>query len=165
MASKKAAPKTEVTTPSHEASEAPKHRMINLIVLHCSDSDNIKHDNIETIRHWHTQRGFLGPDGINGTEDDIGYHFVITKNGMVHVGRPIDKQGAHVHNHNEHSVGICLTGKTRSMFTPEQFKALKKLLLQLFVDHKLDWKSVRLHNQLDPNKTCPNFKMEDAVSG
>ena len=65
-------------------------RNINLIVWHCSDSDSQLHDNIETIKSWHTQRGFTGPDGIKGTEDDIGYHFVITKDGKIHKGRDID---------------------------------------------------------------------------
>lgn len=142
-----------------------QNRLINLIVLHCSDSDNPKHDNIETIRQWHTQRGFIGPDGISGTEDDIGYHYVITKDGVVHKGRPDSAVGAHVHNHNENSLGICLTGSLRSQFTHEQFRSLRQLLDKLFKVHGLDWKSVKLHNQLDSNKTCPNYWLVDAING
>lgn len=140
-------------------------REIKLIVLHCSDSDNPRHDNIETIRQWHTERGFIGPDGIEGTEDDIGYHFVITKDGKEHEGRPVSEIGAGVKGYNAHSIHICLTGKARLQFTREQFRTLRKRIDKLFVSHSLDWKAVRLHNQLDKNKTCPNFSIEDAVSG
>ena len=107
------------------AAKTKKPRLINLIVLHCSDSDHPHHDNVETIRKWHTERGFTGPDGVEGTEDDIGYHFVITKDGTVHAGRPVEAVGAHVHGHNANSIGICLTGKTRSQFTPAQFRSLR----------------------------------------
>lgn len=176
-------PKTEPTQPEQDVQttpEAPSQypeptpptepliqepRKINLIVLHCSDSDNPKHDNVKTIREWHTQRGFIGPDGVEGTEDDIGYHFVITKDGKVHEGRPVSAVGAHCKNHNAHSIGICLTGKTYGQFTKAQFKSLRGLLLNLFKHHQLDWKHVRLHNQLDSGKTCPNFKIADAVNG
>lgn len=145
--------------------ELKEPRKINLIVFHCSDSDNPKHDNIETIRQWHTERGFTGPDDIEGTEDDIGYHFVITKNGSVFEGRPVNAVGAHVHGHNQDSIGICLTGKTRSEFTPKQFMAARKLASSLMKEHGLNWKAVKLHNQLDPHKTCPNFKLEEVISG
>jgi N-acetylmuramoyl-L-alanine amidase len=140
-------------------------RTINLIVLHCSDSDNPAHDNVETIRKWHTERGFTGPDGIPGTEDDIGYHFVITQNGQVHKGRDVEKIGAHCKDHNAHSIGICLTGSHRESFSRAQFASLRKLIDSLLAEHRLDWKAVRLHNQLDSHKTCPNFTMADAVSG
>lgn len=141
----------------------PITRKIDMIVLHCSDSDNPRHDNIETIRQWHTERGFTGPDGISGNEDDIGYHFVITKDGVVHEGRPLNSIGAHVKGYNEHSIGICLTGKLKSQFTPKQFKAALALIRKLFSDHELDWKAVRLHNQLDKGKTCPNFNLNEVI--
>ncbi len=144
---------------------AKKVRKISLIVLHCSDSDNPNHDNAETIRKWHTERGFTGPDGVSGNEDDIGYHFVITKDGKVHEGRPVSEVGAHVEGHNKESIGICLTGRTKSLFTPVQFRSLRKLIDSLFVAHSLDWKSVKLHNQLNAGKLCPVYTLQDAING
>ena len=140
-----------------------KKRKIDLIVLHCSDSDKPSHDNIETIRKWHTERGFTGPDGIKGNEDDIGYHFLITKDGEVHNGRNVNSIGAHVKNHNSNSIGICLTGSKK--FSADQFKTLKKLINQLLIEYQLDWFDIKLHNELDNKKTCPNFKMEDVLNG
>ena len=118
-------------------------RNINLIVWHCSDSDNPNHDNVETITKWHIERGFA----------TIGYHFLITKDGRVHKGRDLDAIGAHVKGHNSRSIGICLTGKTK--FSKEQKTALKELTERLLDSYNLDWDNVKLHNELDVNKTCP----------
>jgi len=52
------------------------NRRIDRVFLHCSASDVPAHDNVETIRAWHVARGF----------DDIGYHFLIHKNGDISRG-------------------------------------------------------------------------------
>lgn len=146
-----------------QASKKVTPRKIELIILHCSDSDNPNHDNPETIRKWHTERGFVGPDGIIGSEDDIGYHFVITKDGKIHNGRPVESIGAHCKDHNKNSIGICLTG--RRDFTPEQFASARKLVNSLFKEYGLDWRNVKPHNEFDSSKTCPNYKVLDVING
>jgi len=123
-------------------------RKLRTIFLHHSESDIDSHDNIETIREWHLQRGF----------SDIGYHFVITKNGVVNIGRPIDKVGAHAKGYNSHSVGICLTGDDR--FSDEQFEGSAKLIKSLFVVFGV--MLVRGHNEVS-DKKCPNFDVEKFV--
>ena len=54
----------------------------------------------DEIRSWHLDRGF----------SDIGYHYVIRRDGTQEDGRPIEQPGAHVQGHNAHSIGICLVG-------------------------------------------------------
>jgi N-acetylmuramoyl-L-alanine amidase len=128
-------------------------RKIHWIVVHCSDSDRKEHDSIEVIRKWHVdERGF----------SDVGYHFVITKDGTVHKGRPEDKVGAHVKNHNSSSIGICLTGKND--FTPSQFKSLEILLIDICGRHDLEKKDILGHCDLDGGKTCPNFDLHQLLS-
>lgn len=128
-------------------------RDIKLVVLHCSDSDNVAHDNVKTIKKWHVEeRGW----------SDIGYHFVITRDGQVYPGRPLDKQGAHAKGHNKYSIGICLTGK--NSFTDMQFCSLYELINRLFIQYDLELKDIVLHNELDKNKTCPNFTMKDVLT-
>lgn len=134
-------------------------RKIKMIVLHCSDSDNSAHDNIETIRSWHTLRGFIGPDGIKGTKDDVGYHWFIDRKGGVIKGRNEDDIGAHVKNHNKFSIGVCFSGKTFNDFHTEQFTSGRKLVEELLKKYNLTWNDVKLHRQLDPGKTCPNFSL------
>ena len=46
----------------------------------------------------HLHRGFI----------DVGYHYVIKRDGTVQAGRPLERQGAHVQGYNHLSVGVCL---------------------------------------------------------
>lgn len=52
------------------------------------------------IREWHKAKGW----------SDIGYHFVIRRDGTWEVGRPVERGGAHVAGHNEDTIGVCLVG-------------------------------------------------------
>lgn len=125
-------------------------RQIRRIIIHCSDSDRPNHDNIETIRQWHT---LPKPRG-NGWKD-VGYHYFIKSNGDIEVGRPIEQVGAHVANHNADSIGICLHGKTK--FTVEQFTSLRRLILKERFEHNIPEEMVFGHCDFDNRKTCPNF--------
>ena len=55
---------------------------------------------VERLRECHLQRGFR----------DIGYHFYITRDGVLHHCRPVSEIGAHVRGFNRHSIGICYEG-------------------------------------------------------
>lgn len=124
-------------------------RKIDKVIIHCSDSDLKHHDNIDIIRQWHLDRGWV----------DVGYHYVITKSNGLQIGREINKTGAHVLKHNIGSIGICLTGKT--FFSNEQYKTLYALCNNLISIFNLDIKDILGHYELDQNKTCPNFNMVD----
>lgn len=54
----------------------------------------------EEIDQWHKERGF----------DQIGYHYVIRRDGTREIGRPFNVVGAHVAGQNAQSVGIVLVG-------------------------------------------------------
>lgn len=152
-------------------------RKIHWIVVHCSDSDIASHDNIETVRNWHTlpkmpkeiadkirkkelpkTEAFKYGNGWN----DIGYHYFISKDGSIHLGRPEDKIGSHVAGHNSGSLGVCLSG--RKAFTAQQFTALEKLLKDICKRHELTKQDILAHHDLDANKTCPNFDVHEVVS-
>jgi len=98
---------------------------------------------------------------VNGWED-IGYHFVIgngtcSDDGLVEQGRPLNVMGAHAKDHNHDSIGICLVGNFEEETpSPEQMKALGKLLGELLARFGLTGKDIRLHRQLKGCKTvCP----------
>lgn len=128
------------------------NREIKFLVVHCSDSDVIRHDNVDVIRKWHLERGF----------DDIGYHYIITKDGVIHQGRNIEQIGAHVKGYNKDSIGVCLTG--RHKFSKEQFASLRNLCQDLCTAFKLERFDVLHHRDLDNKKTCPNFDLFDVLT-
>ena len=127
---------------------------IKKIIIHCSDSDNPKHDQINVIRQWHKLAGW----------HDVGYHYFVRKNGEIQMGRPIYLKGAHTLHHNDDSIGICLSG--RKAFTENQFKATAILIYDLFEvlgfgANPLWYEYVFPHNVFDKNKTCPNFDIKE----
>jgi N-acetyl-anhydromuramyl-L-alanine amidase AmpD len=126
-------------------------REIRGVVLHCSDSDHDHHDNLETLYQWHVCE--------NGWSD-IGYHYVILKDGTIKEARPVWKQGAHCREGgmNRGTIGICLTGKTS--FTVAQFDALARLLRKMMEKYKIDETDIYGHYHFS-SKTCPNFNVTE----
>lgn len=122
-------------------------REIKQIVVHCADTYASMDIGAEEIRKWHVED--------NGWSD-IGYHYVIRRNGAIEHGRPLEKSGAHVRGHNKHSIGICLVGgKPDFNFTLPQILSLKSLLNELTGAYLNA--VVCGHRDLDDSKTCPNF--------
>ena len=60
-------------------------RKISLIVVHCSATRVTRNFTVEDLEASHRARGFSG----------IGYHFYITKDGVIYPCRPENKIGAH----------------------------------------------------------------------
>ena len=78
------------------------NRRIKDIVVHCSATrlGRDDHVNVDVIREWHLAREF----------NDVGYHFIIPRSGVLETGRNMNIAGAHVRGHNANSIGICLVG-------------------------------------------------------
>lgn len=130
-------------------------RTINEIIIHCSATPEGRDYTVEQIRDWHVKgNGWI----------DIGYHFVIYRDGSIHEGRPIEQIGAHTLGHNTHSIGICYIGgcasdgKTpKDTRTPAQRKALKELVIRL--RSEFPRATVHGHNEF-ANKACPSFDVK-----
>ena len=82
-------------------------RHIDEIVIHCTATnpswyaDKDADDVVKEIRRWHvTERKW----------SDIGYHFIVHRNGQIRAGRPITRSGAHTRGHNKSTIGIALVG-------------------------------------------------------
>jgi hypothetical protein len=130
-----------------------KQRHVNLshIIVHCADTPPSMDIGAAEIREWHVEKGW----------DDIGYHFVIRRNGETEIGRPFDMQGAHVSGWNACSIGICLIGGRHGAvdYTRFQWDALKSLVFRLKL--KFPKVSVMGHCDFGAGKTCPNFSVMD----
>ena len=60
-------------------------RRIDKIIVHCSATPEGEGYTVEQIRKDHRAQGW----------SDIGYHYVIYRDGSIHDGRDVDIQGAH----------------------------------------------------------------------
>ena len=131
-----------------------KMRKINALIVHNAATYDTMDIGVEEIRQVHIKE--------NGWRD-VGYHYVIRRNGVIEKGRDEATVGAHVTGHNANSIGICLAGglskidgKTveRANFTDQQYDSLYKLLTELMAKYPL----AKLYGHSDfANKFCPGF--------
>ena len=131
-------------------------RKINMIIWHCTATAEGKDYTVEQIRNWHVKG--------NGWQD-IGYHFVVYRDGTVHLGRPLEKQGAHCSGKNANSIGCVYVGgcaadgKTpKDTRTPEQKKAMLELTKELLQQYPNC--SIHGHREF-ANKACPSFDVQE----
>jgi N-acetylmuramoyl-L-alanine amidase len=131
------------------------------LVVHCSATPKTKNMTTLELRHAHMLRG----------EHDIGYHYVIERDGSIHNGRAHDIPGAHASGYNRHSLGICLIGgrkgktnKTEDNFTSLQKGTLTDLLAILTNDY--EGAEVVGHSDLDGvTHGCPGFNVKEFWNG
>lgn len=133
-------------------------RVINEIIVHCTDTPEGRNHTVADIRAWHTAPVSKGGRGWS----DIGYHYVVDIYGQIMTGRDVDIIGAHCTGHNAHSIGVCYVGgrsrdfsRTLDTRTPAQKESLLMLLRQL----KTLYPNARIygHHDFCPSKTCPCF--------
>ena len=103
-------------------------RELNKIIIHHSWTPADMDIGVEEIRRWHLERGW----------QDIGYHYVLRRNGIIELGRPIEIQGAHTRGQNQDSIGICIVGgKPDVNFTKSQWRSLNTLVAALMFKHNI----------------------------
>lgn len=137
-------------------------RNLNGIIIHCTatppgfmegKSSTAK---VAEVKRWHVEdRGW----------SDIGYHYLIDRDGTVKQGRPLSRTGAHVRGHNTGTVGISLFGARDSTahddfqnhFTPAQDMALRALIAELRSKYP-SITSITGHNEYAA-KACPGFQV------
>lgn len=135
-------------------------RNVTELIVHCSATPEGRDYTVEQIRKDHIRQGW----------SDIGYHYVIYRNGTIVNGRDVDIMGAHcaAGGHNRNSIGICYIGgvenvpgvpynklKAKDTRTEEQ----KVALLSLLYDLKCLYPKAAIygHHDFEPHKDCPSF--------
>lgn len=130
-------------------------RTINRIIIHCSATPEGKDYTVDTIRKWHKQKGY----------SDIGYHYVIYRDGSIMKGRPLEKIGAHTVGYNTGSVGICyIGGLAKDCKTPKdtRTKEQKESLLKLVHSLKEQFPNATIHGHNEfAAKACPSFNVQE----
>ena len=129
------------------------YREVTLLVVHCSATRCNVSFPVERLRECHLQRGFR----------DIGYHFYITQDGVLHHCRPFSEIGAHVRGFNRHSIGICYEGGLDENGRPADTRttAQRFALLDLLTILKHQYPEAQIlgHYQLSAtiHKACPCY--------
>ena len=127
------------------------------IVIHCSQTRPSQKIGAKEIDRWHRERGWL----------KIGYGTVIKRDGTIEQGRQDDDVQATVKGYNHTAFGLCLVGganednwkEPEDNFTAETWESLKTELTRLVKKYP-DARIVG-HYDLDKQKTCPNFDVQD----
>jgi len=134
-----------------------KIKAVEYLVVHCAATREDQDIDAQEIRRWHRQKGWL----------DIGYHYVIKRDGTVETGRAEDVPGAHARGFNEKSLGVCLVGGVESdgktseaNYTHAQWDALEATIHDLLT--RYPEAEVLGHRDLpNVNKGCPSFDVRD----
>ena len=134
-------------------------RTIKYLVVHCTATKPSHDVGVDTVRKWHKARGWR----------DIGYHWIIRRDGTLEKGRPEEQVGAHVAGHNKYSIGISLSGGvSEDTLTPEMnytdeqmdtlgewLRAAKKRFPDAVIQGHRDFSGVA--------KACPCFDVKDWI--
>ena len=140
------------------SSQYQNYRRIDWIVIHCSATRTHRRYTVDDCRRDHRNRGFA----------DIGYHYYIACDGVVHAGRPLHTEGAHAHGYNRFSIGVCYEGgldelgRPADTRTPAQKHTLRLLLCRL----REDYPQARIVGHRDlpgVKKACPCFDVSAEV--
>tara|TARA_B100001939_G_scaffold91862_1_gene78743 strand:+ start:805 stop:1236 length:432 start_codon:yes stop_codon:yes gene_type:complete len=128
----------------------------DMIVIHCSATPADMDIGVEKIKHWHV---------VDNGWDDIGYHYVIKRDGTLETGREEHRTGSHARQVNGTSIGICLIGGSDSNgewennFNEEQFETLKDIVTKLKDKYSIN--KVIGHYEVDDVKKCPSFDVKE----
>lgn len=130
-------------------------RPIDMIVIHQTDTPT---GTLESVRRYHMQT--LG-------WSDVGYHYLITRDGKVHKGRANSEVGAHCKGDNATSIGICCVGKGNALpvgagyMNQVMWDSLLRLMRQLVSAYSVPISRVVGHRERpsgrEQGKTCPGF--------
>ena len=140
-------------------------RAIREIIIHCTATPEGKDYTVEQIRADHKKQGW----------SDIGYHYVIYRDGSIHEGRDVDLIGAHCVGHNAYSIGVCYVGgvenkpgvpysKLKAKDTRTELQ--KNSMLSLLMDLRKLYPSAIIvgHHDYEPKKDCPSFDAKKVFS-
>ena len=134
-------------------------RKIDLIIIHCSATRADRSFTFDDLEACHKARGFKS----------VGYHYYITRDGMLYPGRPESESGAHARRYNAHSIGICYEGgldakgRPADTRTPAQKATMQALLESLCTDYP-DALIIGHRDLPWVRKACPCFDVKKWLS-
>lgn len=130
------------------------HRVtIHHTAMQASDSRAANAEQIRAIQRRHIRANGWG---------DLGYHFMVGRDGTIYEGRRLRYQGAHAGDpaSNKGNVGICLLGdysRGHQKPTQSQLRALQKLTAALCKQYDIPPSGILTHKEVRPGHgtDCP----------
>lgn len=90
---------------------------------------------------------------------DVGYHYIIDKNGIVYEGRDIHVRGASVAGYNTGTIGLCVMGNFEIDSPLEiQLTVLQQVVNWLATTYTLT--HLAAHGEFNPESVCPGKNMK-----
>lgn len=122
---------------------------IDAVTIHHTATSNDYIDSWEVVRaiqRYHMrERGWC----------DIGYHFLIDREGRIFEGRPMEAVGAHVRGHNVGNIGISLIGNFEERSpTDAELGSLIKLVSWIVKRYDVPLSNIRGHKDYS-DTLCP----------
>ena len=135
-------------------------REINNVVIHATETFTNKN---------------IGVEEIEAVQGDIGYHYVIRRDGRLQRGIQLGQSGNHTEtgNYNETSIGIAMVGgilspategswqTSSASFTREQYNTLEQFLGVFY--HHVAGGEVFGHNDINPEELDPYFDVQEYI--
>lgn len=137
-----------------KANVTPMTRIDRITLHHTSEYPGMNQLNdiqtIQAIARYHREhQGWA----------DIGYHYLIGRDGKIYEGRPRHLQGAHVGGHNENNLGITVIGDfVKKLPNTRQLDTLKTFLSEQLKATKLGINKLYGHRDLKPTQ-CPGEQL------
>lgn len=133
-----------------------------ITVHHTADDGDLGADPVDALRRIEAQH--KAGLGKNKPFACIGYHFLISADGAVWEGRPVEYQGAHAEGDNNiGNVGVCLLGNfDRGKPTPAQVESMRRLLDRLCATYRVPRTEIYGHRHFKTTD-CPGRFLEPLV--
>ncbi|MHC4977373.1 MAG: peptidoglycan recognition protein family protein [Planctomycetota bacterium] len=108
-------------------------------------------ERVRQIRNLHVNNNGWG---------DIGYHYIVDRNGTIWEGRPLSWQGAHVAHQNPGNIGVLCLGNFE-IETPSstQFGTLSSFVVALANHHRVPLYNISTHQEL-ASTLCPGRSLQ-----
>ncbi|RJE81262.1 N-acetylmuramoyl-L-alanine amidase [Paracoccus sp. JM45] len=157
---------TSVTGQSAMIHQGSARYPVREIIVHCSATQpdwmasRPMAEKLAEIRRWHKANGW----------SDIGYHWIIDRDGTVLAGRAETVIGAHTIGKNTGTIGICLIGGYGSAETDafgKNFTTQQDITLRHMIDaisSRTGIERISGHNQYAA-KACPGFNVPEWLEG
>lgn len=116
------------------------------IIVHNTGAEEV---DANQVKQYHLSQGYV----------DVGYNFIIERDGKIIIGRDLNIPGAHTDSDgmNKKGIGIAVIGNMQNhACTPEQWKSLLTLVKYLANEFNIPYTNVLGHNEVLGSYTyCP----------